>query len=251
MRAIIMAAGIGSRLRELSGNRPKCLLSAGDQSLLARMIGQLQASGIRDICVITGYKSSLVEDDLPTGIRRIYNPFYRVTNSIASLWLAREILTEDTLLMNADLCFEPPVLDTALAQTSSVAMLSDCSRIASADFRFKTRAGCIIEAGKHLSDQDTDCEYVGIVRIDRSFVGTFRERLESMIQAGAFSDWWEAVLYSFLGGDVDIHHADVHGAFWTEVDHALDYERLLSWLSRQAAPHAKPLLALRSRTTTG
>jgi choline kinase len=236
VRAIIMAAGVGSRLRGISGGKPKCLIPAGEQTLLGRMIGQLQDFGIHDISVITGYKSSLIKAELPPGVRQIHNPFYSVTNSIASLWLARELLTEGTLLMNADLCFEPAVLDIALAQTHRVAMLSDHRRIQSADFRFRTRGDRIVEASKHISNQETDCEYVGIVRIDPSFIGIFRKRLEEMIKRGCFSDWWEAVLYSFLGGDVHIKCADVKGAFWTEVDHAGDYARLRGWLDRQPFP---------------
>ena len=236
MRAIIMAAGIGSRLQDITDGRPKCLIRAGHQTLLRRTIGQLQDRGIHEICVITGYKSNLVENELPAGVRRMHNPFYRVTNSIASLWLARELLTGDTLLMNADLCFEPEVLDTALAQVDPVAMLSDRRRIETADFRFRTRDDCILEAGKHISDEETDCEYVGIVRLDRSFIGVFRTRLEEMIKKGCFSDWWEAVIYSFLDSDIDVKCADVGDAFWTEVDHAGDYARLTDWLARQPAP---------------
>ena len=89
MRAIIMAAGVGSRLKGISGGRPKCLIQAGEQTLLGRMIGQLRSVGVHDISVITGYKSALVDAELPAGVRRFHNPFFRVTNSIASLWLAR------------------------------------------------------------------------------------------------------------------------------------------------------------------
>jgi len=199
------------------------------------MIGQLRDVGVDDVSVITGYKAALIHEELPRGVRRLHNAFYSVTNSIASLWLARGLLSEDTLLMNADLYFEPEVLDIALEQVHPVAMLSDHRRIESADFRFRTRGNSIVEAGKHISDQDTDCEYVGIVRLDGSFIEIFRKRLEEMIKRGRFSDWWEAVLYSFMGGEVDIKCADVRGAFWTEVDHAGDYARLSDWLARQPA----------------
>jgi len=207
------------------------------------MIGQLQHRGIDDICVITGYNAGYIERELPVGVRSLHNAFYSVTNSIASLWLARERLTEDTLLMNADLCFEPEVLDIALVQDQPVAMLSDCRRIETADFRFRTRGDRIVEAGKHISDQDTSCEYVGIVRLDRSFIEVFRQRLESMIELGCFSDWWESALYSFLDEDpdVDIKCADVRGALWTEVDHARDYARLVDWFD------GRPATALDSR----
>ncbi len=240
MRAIIMAAGVGSRLRGITGDRPKCLIRAGQQTLLGRVIGQLRDRGVHDICVITGYKSALVEGELPPGVRRLHNPFFRVTNSIASLWLARDLLTEDTLLLNADLCFESEVLDIALSQAQPIAMLSDRRRIETADFRFRTQGDRIVEAGKHIPDKDTDCEYVGIVRLDRSFIRIFRNRLEEMIKDGCFSDWWEAVLYSFLGENIAVNCADVRGAFWTEVDHAGDYARLTNWLAHRPPPRQEP-----------
>ena len=93
MRAIIMAAGVGSRLLGINGGRPKCLIRAGEQTLLERMIGQLRARDVHDISIITGFKSALVENELPPGIRQIYNPFYSVTNSIASLWLVARYRT--------------------------------------------------------------------------------------------------------------------------------------------------------------
>ena len=236
MRAIIMAAGVGSRLQTLSAGKPKCLIQADTETLLGRLIRQLRSRDIHDITVITGFKSQLIRDEVGADVRTIHNPFFRVTNSIASLWLARELLTGDTLLMNADLYLEPAVLDIAIAQTHPVAMLSDNRRIETADFRFRCEGDRIVEAGKHISNEHTDCEYVGVVRLDGSIIGTYRERLEEMIKKGCFGDWWEAVLYSFMGTDVDIMSVDVEGAFWTEVDHAADFQRLTDWLERLPLP---------------
>jgi len=234
-----MAAGVGSRLQTLSAGKPKCLIQAGAETLLARLIRQLKSRDIHDITVITGFKSQLIEDELGSDVRTIHNPFFRVTNSIASLWLARELLTADTLLMNADLYVEPAVLDIAIAQTHPVAMLSDNRRIETADFRFRCEGNNIVEASKHISNEHTDCEYVGIVRIDRSFVAEFASRLEKMIAEGDFRNWWEGVLYSFIDDGMAIYHKDVAGVFWSEVDHVGDYKRLNSWLAtRNVIPTA-------------
>ena len=83
MKAIIMAAGVGSRLKEINGDRPKCLIEANGISLISRSVSLLQRSGISDITVITGYKSELIHQELGARVRYLHNPYFQVTNSIA------------------------------------------------------------------------------------------------------------------------------------------------------------------------
>jgi choline kinase len=226
-----MAAGIGSRLKQLSGNKPKCLIEANGETLISRSVSLLQQRGIDSICVVTGYKSECIHDELEDRVSYFHNPYYEVTNSIASLWLAREMLSSDVILMNADIYYENAVLDLAMAQTSRAVMLSDCTRIKDADFRFGVQADRILITGNQLSDEETDCEYVGIVRIDRSFIKPFKARLETMVERGDLRNWWEGVLYEFIDDGIDIFHRDVEGAFWTEIDHLGDYDRLTTWIA--------------------
>ncbi|MGK0188979.1 MAG: choline kinase [Verrucomicrobiales bacterium] len=240
MKAIIMAAGVGSRLKQINGDRPKCLIEADGMSLISRSITLLERRGITNISVITGYKSELVRHELKSRVRFIHNPYFEVTNSIASLWLAKELLDDDVILMNADLYYEPDVLDIALAQRGNAVMLSDSTRIVDADFRFGVCGNRILKTGNLLTDKETDCEYVGIVRIDKRFVNTFRKRLEEMIVRGDFRNWWEGVLYAFIDEGIAISHKDVEGAFWTEVDHLGDYNRLLNWTSNHAPATVPP-----------
>ena len=232
MKAIIMAAGIGSRLKKINGDRPKCLIEADGVSLIRRSVNLLISRGITDISVITGYKSELIEQELEGRVRFLHNPYFEVTNSIASLWLAKELLHDDVILLNADLYYEISVLETALSLRGNAVMLSDSTRIVDADFRFGVVGDRILKTGNQLSNLETDCEYVGIVRIDKSFIDRFRVRLEEMIKSGDFKNWWEGVLYAFIDDGIPITHKDVEGAFWTEVDHIGDYNRLSDWISR-------------------
>ena len=231
MKAIIMAAGIGSRLVNISGNRPKCLIEMDGISLISRSVSLLASRGITDISVITGYKCELVQQELQSRVNYLHNPYFEVTNSIASLWLAKDLLHDDVILMNADLYYEASVLDTALAQKGNAVMLSDATRIDDADFRFGVLGNRILKTGNQLTNLETDCEYVGIVRIDKSFVNRFRKRLEVMIKSGDFKNWWEGVLYAFIEDGIAITHKDVEGAFWSEVDDLEDYNRLSNWVS--------------------
>ena len=239
MRVVIMAAGVGSRIQGLIHDKPKCLIEANGVSLIRRNVEMLHSHGIHDITVITGYKGDLIRRELGSKARYFDNPFYRVTNSIASLWLAKDLLDDDLLLMNADLYFEKEVLRIAMDQRDHVVMISDSTRIDDADFRFGVEGRCIRKTGNKLTNAETDCEYVGIVRIDKSFIATFKHQLEKMVSNRDMNNWWEGVLYSFIEEGTDIFHEDVAGAFWTEVDTPADYDRLLSWTSKD---RKRPLL---------
>ena len=233
MKAIIMAAGVGRRLHDLNMNKPKCLLTAGSETLIRRSVNLLISKGISDITVIVGYKANLIRNELNHNITYFENPFFLTTNSIMSLWYARDILEKDVLLLNGDLYYEHSILDYAINQTNAVVMLADSTRIENADYRFGFNGNQINRFGKHLTNQETDGEYVGIVRIDQSFIKTFKQTLQELITAGKADIWWEDVLYSFISKQIPIHYFDVAGTFWTEVDTLRDYNYLQNWITSQ------------------
>jgi choline kinase len=225
-----MAAGIGSRLAEISHDQPKCLIKAGEETLIKRIVRLCKSRGLDDISIVTGYKPKRIEEEIGDQVTYFENPFYAVTNSIASLWLAKEKLDDDVLLMNADLFFEPVVLDNILEQKQDVVMLSDSTRIETADYRFSFKDDRIVKHGKNLSNQETDAEYVGIVRVDKKIIKIFETRLKDLVSSGKINDWWEDVLYSFIHEGRPINHFDIAGYFWTEIDYMSDYNRLQDWL---------------------
>ena len=233
MKAIIMAAGVGRRLLGLNMNKPKCLLTAGSETLIRRSVNLLVNKGISDITVIVGYEADLIRNELKNDVAYFENPHFLTTNSIMSLWYAKDLLEDNVLLLNGDLYYEHGILDYAKNQTNAVVMLADSTRIDNADYRFGFIGNQINRFGKHLTNQETDGEYVGIVRIDQCFIKTFKQTLEEMITAGKSNIWWEDVLYSFISKQIPIHFYDVAGTFWSEVDTLQDYNYLQNWLTSQ------------------
>jgi len=233
MKAIIMAAGLGKRLLGLNMNKPKCLLTAGSETLIRRSVNLLVNKGISDITVIVGYEADLIRNELKNDVAYFENPHFLTTNSIMSLWYAKDLLEDNVLLLNGDLYYEHGILDYAKNQTNPVVMLADSTRIDNADYRFGFIGNQINRFGKHLTNQETDGEYVGIVRIDQCFIKTFKQTLEEMITAGKSNIWWEDVLYSFISKQIPIHFYDVAGTFWSEVDTLQDYNYLQNWITSQ------------------
>ena len=233
MKAIIMAAGVGKRLQALNINKPKCLITVGSETLIRRSVNLLVNKGISDITVIVGFMAHLIRNELSNDVAYFENPDFHSTNSIKSLWYARDLLEDNVLLLNGDLYYEHSILDYAINQTNAVVMLADSTRINNADYRFGFIGDQINRFGKHLTNQETDGEYVGIVRIDQCFIKTFKQTLEEMITAGKSNIWWEDVLYSFISKQVPIHFFDVAGTFWSEVDTLQDYNYLQNWITGQ------------------
>jgi len=236
MKAIIMAAGVGKRLYALNINKPKCLINIGSTTLIRRSVNLIVSKGISDITVVVGYKSDLIHNELNNDVAYFENPDFQTTNSIKSLWYAKDLLEGDVLLLNGDLYYEHDILDYAINQTNPVVMLADSTRIDNADYRFGFSGNQINRFGKHLSNQETDGEYIGIVRIDQPFIKTFKQALEEMITSGKSNIWWEDVLYSFIEKRIPIHYFDVAGTFWSEVDTLQDYNYLQNWIKNQGMP---------------
>src|SRR5947199_1236683 len=107
MKAIILSAGQGSRLGHMVDDKPKCLIDFNGRSLLDRQLDTLEASGVHDAVVVSGFHDELVEQAIAARsggprVRTVFNPFYKVADNTGSLFMAREELTGDCLVWNGD-----------------------------------------------------------------------------------------------------------------------------------------------------
>src|SRR3982751_3358790 len=107
MKAIILSAGQGSRLGHLVDGRPKCLIDFNGRTLLDRQLDTLQANGVHEAVVVTGFHDELVGQAIGRRsggpeVRTIYNPFYKVADNTGSLFMARDELAGDCLVWNGD-----------------------------------------------------------------------------------------------------------------------------------------------------
>lgn len=233
MKAILMAAGRGSRISKHIPEIPKCTLDVGGKPLVRRTVEMLLAHNI-EVTIIVGYKQENIREvlkDYPVTV--VYNPFYDVTNSIASLWLARHQIPkeEDLILANADVFWSEEILDFILANPKKTFLLADKERVVDGDYFFATENGVVKKYGKDLKLEERTCEYVGIAKVDAGFVPAFAKRLEEMIGSGQHGVWWENVLYS-LAEEQEIYAEDLEGRFWAEIDFIEDYQRILDFVAK-------------------
>lgn len=240
MTAIIMVAGVGSRLKKRVKHLPKCLLAFGGDTILSRNVRLLREHGVTRIVVVAGYRVALVREELDNDVTCIFNPFFRVTNSLASLWFAHQHvdLYDDLLIFNGDVIYEEEVLSKALAAKESATMLIDTSVIDLADYRLATHEGYVVNQGKELTDEQTSGEYVGIVALRKDFVPLYLRRVSDLVeQRERYDMWWEEALFEIRDDfKMKIHVTDVNGLFWAEADFIEDVERIEQWFKTGSAP---------------
>ena len=128
MKAVILAAGIASRLRPLTDTTPKCLLKIGERCLLERAFDALIQNGFDEFIIVTGYRQQQIVDFLQTRyperkVTFIYNDRYESTNNIYSLWLTRPYADEEeVLLLDSDIVFDPQIVAKLLGSDKADAL---------------------------------------------------------------------------------------------------------------------------------
>lgn len=131
MQAVILAAGMGKRLKELTQNNTKCMVKVNGVTLIDRMLHQIEKRHLSRVIIVVGYEGQKLIDyiktlDIQTPIVYINNPIYDKTNNIYSLALAKDWLCkEDTLLFESDLIFEDSVLDALISDPRETLALVD------------------------------------------------------------------------------------------------------------------------------
>ncbi len=231
MKAILLAAGVGTRIaRDL--HRPKSCLEVNGKPIIRHTVELLINNGI-PATVVVGYEKDTIFDALSgLNVKYYYNPFYKVTNSIASLWFAREHLTgeDDLLIGNADVFFEQSILDLITNVQGQRIMLVDKTRTEVGDYFVKTDGDRLIAYGKELILSERTAEYVGMAYIRRDAVCDFASNLADLVEQGRYNLWWENALYEFCC-EKPVYIKDVEGNFWGEIDYIEDYERILAYVN--------------------
>ena len=230
MKAIILSAGRGSRLLPLTQHQPKCLLPIGGISMIEHQIEVLHDCGINNISVVTGFGSTLVERALASwhspnlSIRTIYNPFYQVSDNLASCWMAREEMDSDFLLVNGDTLFEHRVVQRLLSSQLVPITVTIDRKDAYDDDDMKVQLDGmrLLAIGKRLSASDTDGESIGLTSFRGEGPNLFADHIaEAMLEPEGVRSWYLKAVDT-LAKDGFVHAASIEGLKWGEVDTADD-----------------------------
>ena len=224
MKVIILAAGIGSRLKPLTQNVPKSLLKIdNNENILERNINLINKYCDTEIVVVGGYYYDKIEACISkfNNCKLLYNPFFRITNSISSLWFAREEMNDDLIIINADVIVEEELFKYIVDLKEKACVFYDSSIGDEADYKVVQKNGNVLVMSKEL--EESSGEYIGISKFSKQESEKLRKKIDYMIGQELVNEWYETALVDMvLNDNFNLKAIDVCKYQWTEVDNVND-----------------------------
>ena len=235
MQAVILAAGMGKRLKELTKDNTKCMIRVNGVTLIERMLRQIEKRHLSRIVVVVGYEGQKLMEyisglDIQTPIVYVENSVYDKTNNIYSLALAKEFLRQDdTLLLESDLIFEDSVIDELISDSRDTLALVDkyeswmdgtCMKLGEDD-----RIEAFISAKKfRYSEAGSYFKTVNIYKFSKDFSEScYIPFLDAYSKALGNNEYYEQVLKVItMLDEPKIRAKRLHGQLWYEIDDIQD-----------------------------
>ena len=248
--ALLLAAGMGSRLAPLTDSTAKCLVGLSGVSILERLVRTLSSYGFTRLVVVVGHESDAIQDylgDHSGDIRISYvkSNCYRTTNNIYSLWLARRIIDEPFVLIESDLVFNEVLLEGML-KPDTVAVSRQLPWMNGTTVTLDGRTGVSAFCLGEMSRPDaTHYKTVNIYSFSRSTWRAICARLDTYIAAKRTGDYYESVFAEMVAdGSMSLSPVLFDADSWYEIDTLADLAAAETLFPRYSA-------TLRSGTTSG
>ena len=224
-RAIILAAGNGKRMGSLTADRPKALLSVNGGTLIDRQISALHAHDIFDITIVSGYQHERLQAHVGRRARFIQNWHYKTTNSLYSLGLARELLYDGALIMNADVLVSVELVGALVDAPGEDAVLVERHDTFDQE---QMKVGIwhhfAVRFGKDLPAEESHAENVGVLKFGAAGGELLVDEIDRLLALGEVNAWAPRA-FDALARQWPILAVETGGVPWIEIDFPEDLAR--------------------------
>ncbi|MDP7282724.1 MAG: phosphocholine cytidylyltransferase family protein [Candidatus Undinarchaeales archaeon] len=228
MKAVIVAAGKGTRLYGNDAEIPKCLTEIADgKTLLDLMIASLNKHGITDIAIVTGWKKEMIQEKLGDSVKYFFNPFYKTTNNMASFWFATEFVDgSDFLYLHADLLYDDELIKKAMESEGDINLLTDKDDFNEEAMKVRLdEQGNLIESSKAIPLDEAHGEWTGIIKFTANGWNNLLPEIETLLFEGKFMDYDTSALTNLAEKKFPIKITSTEKLPWIEIDFPEDLER--------------------------
>lgn len=228
-KAVIVAAGMSSRLYPLTSNLPKGLLEVGGKGLLQRSIDTLKSNGINDIAVVVGFNHEKIKAVLGDQVSYILNPFYKECNNMGSLWFAKEFVGDDSFVyLHGDIIYNPKMfiknLEHFNKNSNDLEFVTDFSFFDEESMKVRVNSEkYLIESSKDIPLDTSSGEWIGITFIRRSKI-MFDYFEQVMFKDGL--NFYDTYAFTKMATDgYKLFCSSTEETHWVEIDFLKDFER--------------------------
>jgi len=247
MNAVILAAGVGRRLHPFTQHHPKCLISIGEKTLLIRYLDELEKLGVSLVTIVVGYKHELIREAVATWpgsmpVKFVVNEDFE-RGSIGSLWVARTVLDDDTVIMDADVLFHPSILERLVNSSHPNALLMDETVVQDPEKREEcmvvVQQGRVIALSKQMPEAYHEAgEGVGFLKLSRHDAPSLLKSVEQRISQGLLDMEYEDALRDFFLA-VPVGVERIGGLPWIEIDFPADVLRAQNDVLMKLSEHGR------------
>ena len=231
--AILLCAGLGSRLLPLTADRPKCLIEVGGRTILEHQLDALRAAGVAGATVVGGYRfdrlAAFVAARWPAAERPelVFNPFYALSSSIGSVWAARHRLDGSFCLLNGDTVYDPALVADGLARARpGLNLFVEPIAVPEPDDMLVRLDGATVAAvGKDLPPSLARHRSLGFVVARAGDGAGYAQALERTIAGVDGAQAYHHAVVDRVAHEGAVHAVSFAGGLWTEIDRPEDVAR--------------------------
>lgn len=226
MKAVILAAGIASRLRPLTNNIPKCLLKVGDKNILELTIENLLANNLHEIIIVTGYLENQIRDFIKERFPQlkiflIHNDIFASTNNIYSLWLTKDaVLDDDMLMMDCDIVFDERIISKLINSGYKNCLALKRHDLLDEEIKVKVDPkGRVVEISKEVNPAEAYGESIGIEIFGKETLPVLYKILDRKVVAEKnVNQFYETAFQELVNIGNDLYIIDATEYFCMEID---------------------------------
>lgn len=223
MQAVILAAGMGSRLNTMTGGGSKALVQIGGRPLILHTLEALADHGIGPVLVIVGHEADKLQEVIGDRAEVLLNERFAETNSLYSLWLARDWVKGPFLLLNCDLFFDPRILDQLLGEPGNVLAYDSTSSRGREQTKVAIRQRRVVDIGKDLPADSARGESLGLLKFEAEGARAMMATARKLIEDG-HENAWVIEATRMVCREHEIFGLNVAGSAWTEIDFPYDLD---------------------------
>ena len=228
MKAVILAAGLGTRLRPITNEVPKCMVPVNGIRIIDKQIDNLLSNGVDEIYVVDGYKAEVLAEHLKANLPQVHivsNPRYAETNNMYSLYLtSKYVKGEEFLLMNADVYYDSNIIAGMLQGVNLSKIACDRSQYLEESMKITLDGDMINHISKKISEADHYAVSIDVYRISSEDSKVLFKEVEDTIEGRKDENSWTEVALDNIFPKTSFKPYVIEGR-WFEIDNHDDLHK--------------------------
>lgn len=222
---VILAAGVGSRLRPLTEEIPKALLAVGGKTILEHQLEAAEALNPFRVTVVIGHGARKIKQRFRRQVQFVFNPFYAVANDLVSLWSVRHRIRGNFIYLHGDVLCDPEVIRQVSESEADVCLAVQRHECQQEEEKVVVQEKRVLEIGKEILPQRAYGEFLGIAKFSPIGAKRFQSAVKRLVQEGAIGEFCTQAIQKMIQQGFQVEYHDIGSLHSIEIDTMDDLQK--------------------------